>query len=341
MAQQAKALSAIIPVAEGADDIKATYHEYKRGLDATGLPYEVIYVVDGGHRHLLPDIKALKDSGEPIKIISFSRAFGETAALTAGFDHATGDTLLTLPAHRQVEPEAIPLLVEALRECDMAVAWRWPRSDQRLNVWQSKLYHALLRTLLKSPFHDLGSGARAFHRGVIEEVRIYGDQHRFLPLIALSHGFNVKEVKVPQPARGRFWAAPLGAYPRRLLDVLAIYFLIKFTRKPLRFFGLIGGSILLLGGLIMALLLVERLFLGEALADRPLLLLGSLLVVLGIQIIAVGLIGEIIIFAFLSEQREYRIEQIVEAGEPPQPRLAATTTAATAPADPKRRRASS
>jgi glycosyltransferase involved in cell wall biosynthesis len=315
------AVSAIIPITGGADDIAATYREYKRGLDAAGRPYEVIYVVDGDHRHLVPTIKGLRDSGEPIKVITFPRAYGETAALTAGFEHAKGDILLTLPAYRHIDARAIPLLIEGLRDGDMVVARRSPRSDRRLVTWQSRLFHFLLRVLLNSPFQDLGPGARAFHRRIINDVRIYGDQHRFLPLIALNHGYSVREVEVPQPARKvSSWIPPLGTYSWLLLDVLSIYFLIKFTRKPLRFFGLIGGSIFLVGTVILVVLAIQRLFFGVALADRPILLLGSLLAVLGIQIIAVGLIGEIIIFAFAGEQKEYRIEQIIgEADEPPRP----------------------
>ena len=319
---QTTLVSAIVPVTEGADDVAATYRAYKRGLQATGLPYEVVYVVDGGYRDLVPAIKELKDAGEPITIITFPRPFGEAAALTAAFQHTRGDVLLTLPAYPLIDPEAIPRLIEALGECDMVVARRWPRQVGWFKRWQSKLFHLLLRVLMNSPFHDLGLGVRAFRRRVLEDVRIYGDQHRFLPLIALSHGFVAQEMNVaPAAERPGSRTPALGVYPRRLLDVLAIYFLTKFTRKPLRFFGLIGGSILLIGALIMFVLFIERVFLGVGLADRPILLLGSLLVVLGIQIIAVGLIGEIIIFAFAGEQQEYRIERIIAADEAPPPAL--------------------
>jgi hypothetical protein len=146
---------------------------------------------------------------------------------------------------------------------------------------------------------------------------LYGDQHRFAPLLADRLGFRIKEVDVRQSSKEKSWRVyPFGVYPRRLLDLLTVFFLVKFTKKPLRFFGLIGAGTFVIGGLIMLYLVIERLFFGSALADRPALLLSSLLVVLGVQIFALGLIGELIIFTHAKHIKEYTIDEVINLPTP-------------------------
>ena len=306
-------ISAIIPVTDDYDDVATLYADYKRGLERCGKSFEVIYVLDGPYANILETLKCLKGRGEPIKIICFARSFGESGALRAGGDQAKGDIIVTLPAYQQVSSDAIKSLVEALDTCDMATARRTERKDPGLKIMQSKLFHTILRRLLDSSFHDLGCSARAVRRDVFAQLRVYGDQHRFLPLIAERQGFRVEEVDAPQEKLTGYRKAyfPLGVYIRRLLDILSIYFLLRFTYKPLRFFGLIGVALSALGVLVLAYIIVERLLFAVTLGDRPLLLLSSLLIVLGIQIIGVGLIGEIITFSSAEEMKEYRIEKII------------------------------
>src|SRR5690606_23608397 len=161
-------------------------------------------------------------------------------------------------------------------------------------------------------FTDLGCGARAFKRSVADEIPIYGDQHRFIPLLALRRGFRVAEVQVRQSERDRYdkGYGP-RTYLRRLLDIFTVVFLVRFTKKPLRFFGMIGSVMFLLGAVFLTYVVLERAFLGVSLADRPALLLSSLLVVLGLQIFALGLLGELIIFTHARDLKEYTIEKIV------------------------------
>lgn len=308
------ALSAVVPVTERFDDPTTLYREYRDGVAATGMTYEFIYVLDGNYPEVLAALQALKSEGEPIKIIKFAKWFGEANALNAGVAVAAGDIILTLPAYRQVKADGIPSLVGALEKgCDVAVGRRWPRGDTGFNLLQAKVFHGLLRMLLKSPLNDLGCGARALKRQVIDELNIYGDQHRFLPLLAERQGFSVREINVAQDQSDvakRIY--PFGVYVRRVLDILSIFFLVKFTRKPLRFFGLIGLSMLAIGSVMTLYLVGERLFLGIGLADRPALILSTLMVVLGIQVISVGLIGEIVIFTSAKDSKEYHIDEIIE-----------------------------
>ncbi|SLN55561.1 glycosyltransferase [Oceanibacterium hippocampi] len=305
-------ISVIVPVTERYDDPAAVYRVYKAGIEATGKSFEFIYVLDGEYPEMMAALEALKGEGENIVIIAFSQWFGEAAALTAGFRNARGEILVTLPAYLQIKPDHLAPLVEALADKDMAIACRGPRLDAGFNKLQNRLFHGALRFLLGSSFHDLGCGVRALKRELFEEVDLYGDQHRFLPLLAERQGFKVTEIVLPQhesDARPRVYS--FGVYTRRMLDILTIYFLLKFTRKPLRFFGLIGSGMIGVGGLVDLWVIIERLFQDQALSDRPALIIGSLLILLGIQTMSVGLIGEIIIFTHSKDLREYRIEKIV------------------------------
>jgi hypothetical protein len=195
--------------------------------------------------------------------------------------------------------------------------WRHPRIDPYLNRLQSSLFNWVMRRIIQSPFHDLNCYFRAFKRAVLEEVAIYGDQYRFLPAIALRQGFKVVELKVRHLKEwGGSGFFGLGVYARRAIDILGVVFLSRFTLKPLRFFGALGGAFALLGGLMCTIMLVQHLFFTPegALITRQWFLVGLLLFVLGVQIIGFGLVGEIIIYTQARNLREYRIERIWEAG---------------------------
>ncbi len=220
--------------------------------------------------------------------------------------------MLTLPAYFQIEPDEIPRLVASLGDSDMALARRWPRNDAILNRLQTNLFNFLLRLSTDLQIHDAGCSARVFKRNILDEVQIYGDLHRFFPVMAHRQGFRVIEIDVAQSQKDthRRIYSP-GLYVRRLLDLLTIFFLIKFTKKPLRFFGLVGATLFGLGLALTTYLISERLFFDVALADRPALIMSSLLLVLGIQVIAIGLIGEIIIFTHAKDLKEYKIDKII------------------------------
>jgi len=304
-------LSVIIPVTERFDSVSELFHEYKRGIETTGLNYEIIYVLDGEQPEVLRELTTLQKT-EKIAIIMLAKWFGEATALNAAFSKASGDIFLTLPAYQQVEADEIPKLVEALDNCDMVLARRWPRHDSIINRLQARLFNFLLRLSTDLNIRDAGCSVRAFKRIVIDEVHIYGDLHRFLPVIAHRQGFRVTELDITQSkkdTRQRIYSP--GVYLRRLLDLLTIFFLIKFTKKPLRFFGLVGSTLFGIGLAITIYIVSERLFFNVALANRPALIFSSLLIILGIQIIAIGLIGEIIIFTHAKDLKEYKIDKII------------------------------
>ena len=192
------------------------------------------------------------------------------------------------------------------------MARRYPRIDSKVNQVLSQVFHRLVNWVTASDFHDLGNGVRLIRNDVLDEIPLYGDQHRFLPALASRRGYRIREVNIAQSTKETFRRVPkLGVYPRRLLDLLTVFFLVKFTKKPLRFFGLIGAGFSTLGGIWTLVLVIQRLFFGQALAQRPALLLAALLIVLGVQIFALGLIGEIVIYAHARQIREYTIEEII------------------------------
>jgi len=305
-------ISAIIPVADRHDDIRELYEDYKREVSNLGRSCEFIFVLDGEYPELLEQLTALQQQGDRLKIIKLSKSFGEATALSAGFDHSTGEIILTLPAYYQVEPSEIPTLIAELEHSDMAISCRWPRAGSKFELMRRSMFHKILKSFTGANFKDLGCGVRAFKRQIVQEVTIYGDQHRFLPVLANRVGFKVREVQVAQSTKDQFHGVYRPReYLHRLLDIFTVFFLVRFTKKPLRFFGTIGSVTLAVGAAFLVYLIFERLFMGMPLAARPALLLSSLLVVLGVQILALGLIGELIIFTHARDLKEYTIDEIV------------------------------
>lgn len=313
-------LSIVIVVSDRHDDLAHLARTYRDGVSAWRGAVELVFVLDGAMPLALRALEATSIDGASLRVVQLPRAFGEATALTVGFERSGGATILTLPAYHQVDARELPKLLDALDGVDMAVARRHPRRDAAINRAQAAIFRAAVRFMTKTDFRDLGCGVRAMRRLVADEVRPYGDQHRFLALLARQRGFRVVEVDMAQSPQDR--AVRLyrpGVYVRRLLDLLTVFFLVKFTRKPLRFFGLIGATLLCLGAVALTWVVAERLFFGIALADRPALLLSTLLVVLGAQILALGLIGELIIFTHAGDVAEYAVERIAEHGGSPEP----------------------
>jgi glycosyltransferase involved in cell wall biosynthesis len=279
-----------------------------------GKDFEFIFIVDGNFTTAYEDLKELKSNGNPIKIIKYARTFGESNALMEGFQQAKGGKILTLASYMQVEPSDLDKIFSAYNNGnDLVITRRFPRKDPLINKIQSKAYHYIIRKLTGVKFKDITSGMRLINKNILPEFHLYGDLHRFIPIFALRQGLKVKEVNVTQRKEDtQIRLVKPGIYLRRGLDLLTLFFLIKFTKKPLRFFGLIGSAICIPGILVTSYLAILRLFGKIGLANRPLLLLGILLVVFGLQLFSVGLIGELILFTRAKEIEHYRIDEIIE-----------------------------
>ena len=302
-------ISVVVPVVERADDLVAVYRAFDRELNHRPEAHEFLFVFDG---RLTPpaELVALARENKMVRVLRFAREFGETAALRLGIERSRGDLVLTLPAYFQVQPEGIRRVLEAVDEgADLAVANRSPRVDSWLNRIQSRAFHSIIGGASQQRFHDMACGLRAMRRPVAEALPLYGDLHRFIPALALREGYRVEEIAVPQhPKDAQIRIYGPGVYFRRLLDIAAFFFLAKFTEKPLRFFGLIG-SLFLLGGAGMSLVLLIQRVEGRGIANRPALLLAVLLVALGVQLIGLGLVGEIIVHLRAPHRRAYRVRE--------------------------------
>lgn len=317
-----KLLSVIVPVGGRYGDARKLYAEYKAGLAALPMPAEILFVLDGPRPKFSGQLEELLASGEQFTVISLTRSFGGAAALMAGVERAAGDAIVTLPAYQQIEAADIRKLVAGLDNADVVVSMRTPRAAGVFDRLRRSVFHGLVRWLTGLRFNDLGCSARAARRRVFDELDLYGEQHRFLPVIADRLGFRVIEVGVRQSAHDRFDRIYRPReYARYALDLFSIFFLVRFTKRPLRFFGMLGATTFSVGALLIVYLCFERLMFNEKLADRPALLLAALLVVLGMQIFALGLLGELIIFTHARDMKDYRVEEVIQYENAPLPEL--------------------
>lgn len=309
-------VSVLVPVAERPENLADLYEAYSAPLREGDWTYEFIFALEPFYHDLADQLAPLIDDDQPVRVVEAGQAVGEASLVKRAADLSSGSYLLTLPAYYRVRPESLGRLLETVEEgADLAVARRWPRKDPWINQVQTKLFHFLLRGVSGRRFDDLACGVRAMTRQVLEEVPLYGDFFRFFPVLAVSQGYRVEQVDGghhPEDRRARVYSP--GVYLRRLIDLLGVFFLVRFTYKPLRFFGLVGSAVSLVGAAILGLLFVQRVG-GQGIADRPLLLLGVLLLTLGVQAIALGLIGEIIVHLNAPERPGYRVLDVVEGGD--------------------------
>jgi len=300
------------PMAEVRDVVRALGTE----LQKEGRKWECIFVFDGVTGKAWQEVQDMRQVyGRRVRSITFKNPFGESVCFSAALERVRGRYLITSPQYVQVDPVELRKMLSALDNgADFVTPWRHPRVDPWLNQVQSIAFNVVIRNIIKMRFHDLNCYFRAIKREVLDDVAVYGDMYRFLPVIAYRQGFRVEEVKVRHLKEwGTTGFFGLGIYSRRFLDILAVMFLTKFTLKPLRFFGTVGGGFSLLGVLICSWLAIDKIFTGMPIAGRPLLLLGVLLIILGIQIVGFGLVGEIIIFSQARNLKEYRVEKVYES----------------------------
>jgi hypothetical protein len=312
-------VSVVVVVDERPEQLADLYIEYSPALRASGRSFEFVFITGSAYRHLLDSLDGLVRNGAPVRILE-AQTVGEAALLKAAAGYCRGAIILTLPSYRRVEPPAlVDLIVRIEKGADLAVAHRWPRRDSWINRVQNRAIHSLVRASVGGNLHDLGCGVRAIRTEVLASLPLYGDFYRFLPIIALREGYTVEEVPAAQhlaDVKARVYAP--GIYLRRLIDIVGLFFLIRFREKPLRFFGLFGVSFSLIGVAVLSVLSVQRMA-GRPMADRPLLLLGLMLVVLGIQIFSLGLIGEIIVHFQMRDRSVYRIREARRSTPPATP----------------------
>lgn len=308
-------LSVVVPVRNEAASLPELYREFTTVLGAWGRAYELILVDDGSSDESF-DVMARLQAGDPrVRVIRFRRNFGQTAAFAAGFDYARGRLIATSDGDLQNDPGDLPAMVEMIdRGHDIVCGWRKNRQDAFLSRrLPSMMANGLISLVTGVHLHDYGCSLKVFRAEIVKGMRLYGEMHRFLPAIASEQTSSIAEVAVNHRAR-KFGASKygLGRTTRVMLDLVTVKFLLSYSTRPLQFFGLIGGAIGLLGALISGWLAYEWLIGATSLSNRPLLLLGILLIVTGVQLVTIGLVAEIQSRTYHESQNKpiYRIREI-------------------------------
>jgi len=302
-------LSIVLPVYNEAENIPHLFAELVPVLEAIGSPFEIIAVDDGSSDNSFQELQKLHARDERVRVVRFRRNFGQTAAFAAGFDRARGKVVITMDADLQNDPADIPkLLAEMDKGFDVISGWRQDRWNEGLVTFFTRRIPSAAANWLISRvtgvyLHDYGCTLKAYRREVIREVRLYGDLHRFIPAIASYYGVRMAEVPVNYRRRqfGRSKYG-IGRTVRVLLDLLTVRFLLSYSTRPIHIFGLLGLLSVMLGVGIGVYLTFIKLFFGAALAERPLLLFAILLVMVGVQLVTMGLLGEMVVRTYYESQ---------------------------------------
>jgi glycosyltransferase involved in cell wall biosynthesis len=304
-------LSIILPIYNEVESIPHLLEELTPSLEATGRPFEIICIDDGSQDGSFEELKKLRAQDERVRVVRFRRNYGQTAAFAAGFNRAQGEIVLTMDADLQNDPADIPKLLAKLDEgYDIVSGWRVKR--WREGFWSvltrkvpSRIANWLISTSTGVSLHDYGCALKAYRREVIKNINLYGDLHRFIPAIASYIGVSVAEVPVNYRSRqfGRSKYG-LGRIIRVLLDLLTVRFLLSYSTRPIQIFGLMGLLSFTLGVVIGIYLSIAKLAYGISLAERPMLLLAILLIMIGVQFITMGLLGEMIVRTYHESQNK-------------------------------------
>ena len=305
-----KPLSLVIPLYNEKGSLAELYREIVHDLGSLGSDLEIVFVDDGSNDGSLETLQEIQASDGRIKIIRLRRNFGKSAALSAGFRLAKGEVIVTLDADLRDLPGEIHKLLNRLEEgCDLVSGWKHRRKDSWSKLLASKVFNRMTSLLTGVPLHDINCGLKAYRRSVIEEIKVYGEMHRYIPVLASYRGFRVDEVPVAHAPR-RFGKSKYGA--GRMLggffDLLTVIMLTRYNSKPLHIFGILGMT-LLLAGLFVEGYLTVGWFFGRWIEDRPAFMLGILLVIIGVQFIFFGLLAEMIAYSS-RRQDHFSVEDV-------------------------------
>lgn len=295
-------ISVVIPVFNEEKSLKELYWRLVKVLKKD---FEIIFVDDGSTDNSAMKILEIKEKDPRVSLVSLRRNFGKSKALMAGFQKTKGEVVITLDADLQDAPEEIPSFLKKINEgYDLVVGWKKKRKDPFLTVFLSRIFNLFISFLTKIKIHDINCGFKAYKREVIENLDLYGDLYRFIPVLAASEGFRVAEIEVVHFPR-KYGKSKYGIskFFRGFFDFFTILFLTKFKNRPLHFFGLVGGLLFLIGFLICGYLTILW-FGGESIGRRPLLILGILLVIVGIQFFSTGLLGELIVSSIFKKNEK-------------------------------------
>lgn len=306
-------LSIVIPLLNEEESLRPLFQKIENAVGTLGLSFEVIFVDDGSTDGSVDVLKELRSRSDSVKIIRFRRNFGKAAAYSAAFSRVTGKYVITMDADLQDDPAEIPALIAKLEEgYDLVSGWKKKRQDPLGKTIPSKFFNWVTGRVSGIDIHDFNCGLKAYRREVTQDVKIYGELHRYIPVLAGLEGYRVSEIPVEHHAR-QFGTTKYGwgRLFKGFLDLLTVMYLGRYMGRPLHLFGALGviltGAGMLINGYIAALWIQT----GSIQHRYPLLSLGTLLTVLGFQVVCTGLIGDMIARAS-SPNEKYNIQEIYE-----------------------------
>ena len=307
-------LSIVISIYNEEESVKELYSELTEGLNLVRKDYEIIFVDDGSTDNTFQILKDSASKDNKISVIKLRTNFGKSIALNTAFKHAKGDIVITMDGDLQDDPAEIPRFIEKIEEgYDLVVGWKYPRIDPFTKTVPSKFFNWLTCMLTGVNLHDFNCGFKAYKKDVIDNISLYGEMHRYIPALAAWNGFKITEIKVKHHPR-KYGKSKYG-FSRLLkgfLDLITVKFLTSYLTRPLHVFGILGILSLAFGFFIGLYLVILKYWKGVALSERPLLLLSVLLILLGLQFISIGLLGEMITFREVKgDNVERYIEKIV------------------------------
>lgn len=308
------AISLVIPVLNEVESLQPLYHKIVEQLEPTGQAFEIIFVDDGSTDGSFNVLRELHSADQRVTVIRFRRNFGKSPALLAGFRQARGEVIFTMDADLQDDPAEIPLFLEQIAEgYDLVSGWKFPRLDPPSKTVPSKIFNAVVARTTGVHLHDMNCGFKAYRREVIEDLKLYGELHRFIPVMARWRGFAVSEVKVRHHPR-QFGASKFGAkrFLRGFLDLLTVLFLTTYIRTPLRLFGPLGMLSFSIGFLIDLWVVLNRVVTGDPISRHPILFLGIVLMIVGVQFVLTGLQSEMIRHFNYNPREEYSVRQVLD-----------------------------
>ncbi len=310
-------LSVVIPIYNEAKNVEKLYEKLEEVLSKLDKSYEVLLVDDGSTDGTNDKLAKIHKRNPKYKVIQFRRNYGQTAAISAGFDYAIGDVIVTIDADLQNDPKDIPKLLKKMEDgYDVVSGWRKERKDPFLTrIIPSKVANWFVSILAGIHLHDYGCTLKAYSKDVAKNVQLYGEMHRYIPALASWIGINVTEVPVSHHKR-RFGKSKYGLSrtPRVILDLITLKFLLSYSTRPIQIFGSLGIITGFIGFSIALYLSYVRLILRQPIGDRPLLLLAVLLIFLGFQFISMGLLGELVVRTYHESQNKpiYFVKKIFD-----------------------------
>ncbi|MBI4697733.1 MAG: glycosyltransferase family 2 protein [Nitrospirae bacterium] len=298
-------VSIVVPLYNEEENIEPLYDSIKSAMDEEGKDYEILFIDDGSTDRTLAILKTLALKDRRVRPLSFRRNFGQTAAFVAGFNYSKGDVIVTMDGDLQNDPKDIPKLLSLIGKYDIVSGWRRNRKDPFINRrLPSIIANYLISRVTGVKLHDYGCSLKAYKTNVVKNINLYGEMHRFIPAVASWYGVSITEVETVHHERQRGISKyGISRTLRVILDLITVKFLQSFSTKPLQAFGPLGFLFGASGLGISAYLAVLKLS-GQSIGGRPLLLLGVLLIIVGIQLIVMGLLGEMLVRVYHESQKK-------------------------------------